>query len=188
MSRLILLPLLLAFALPATSGPFQRAAQVNDRLIAEALAGMGVSPDAPALRGAVPRAFQEIYPRERYDRFRLSRTQARAVAYIAMIVALESPHLVGPPPPVAYCVDLTEASFELSAAIPSQGGLFLTTAEKNTLRRASADIRRIAAQCGCFDVAEKALELNDFASQNMPDRRVVTQSIAELRRLAAHCG
>jgi Arc/MetJ family transcription regulator len=187
MKRSLPLLLLLAFSITGASAQTHRVIQANDRLIAEALLGMGVSPDSPAVAAAVPRAFGELYPRERYDRHRLSAIQARAVAYTAVIIATEYVPATQPVPVGPRCVDLVAAAYELAGEIPAGGGLFLSGLEKSIVRRDAADIRRLAAACGCFAVADKALELTALASESMPSRSTVIQTITELRRLAARC-
>jgi len=182
--------LLLAFVLASMADvqAQSRTSSFNDHQIAQALAGLGVSPDAPIMRGAVPRAFRELYPDRRYDRFRLTPIQARAVAYVAMLLALEAPRMMSPhEPEVAYCQDLSEAAYELSAAFPRQGGLFLGSDEITLLQRTANDIRRMASACGCYPVAELALELTDLAAEHMPDRSAVTDHITALRQAAMEC-
>ncbi|MFN3597626.1 MAG: hypothetical protein ACK41D_10190, partial [Rubricoccaceae bacterium] len=89
-----LLALLLALAPLATSAQ-PRLPQIavaasaqasNDRLVQEALLDLRLGQDRRT-RAAVPEAFAALWPRERYDRYRLTRTQARALALTAADLA-----------------------------------------------------------------------------------------------------
>lgn len=58
----------------------------NDRLVQEALSDLRLGQDR-RVRAAVPEAFAALWPRERYDRYRLSRMQARALVLTAADLA-----------------------------------------------------------------------------------------------------
>jgi len=80
-------PLLLWLALAAPV--LAQHATANDDLIADALSGLGVDPDGPAW-DAVPEAYAEVYSQASYDAYRLRPLQARAVAYVAVLLAAGS--------------------------------------------------------------------------------------------------
>lgn len=187
----LLLALVLFLAAPLAAQP--RVVLQNDRALTEALRGLGVAPDAPAVAAAVPEAFAAVYPNERYDRYRLSAIQALAVAHIAVVYAAQ--HRAAPYPGTPYpgtpsgyaCADATEALYELSAQIPEANNLFLSDREKQTLRSGAADVRRAASACGCAELAESALALEQFAGSMMPHRRAAIDRLRAMREQAAAC-
>ncbi len=61
-------------------------ASSNDRAVSEALAGFDVASNGAAW-DAVPSAFDALYPAARYDQTRLTRVQARAIAFTAVTLA-----------------------------------------------------------------------------------------------------
>jgi hypothetical protein len=197
MSRSIPLLLIFLIAAPALAQqtrPVERsAAPQNDRLIMEALQGLGVSPDGAAIGLSIPRAFAALYPQELYHAYRLTPIQARAVAYVTMLMATDLPpvprrdrEVVQPPPPGGGpCHEVHEAVYDLAGAVPASGSLFLSGAEKEALQRHGPEIRRMAMACGMYDIADASLELAGYATESMPSRSDVTDVLAELRRLLA---
>lgn len=182
----LLLALSLFLAAPVIAQP--RVVLQNDRALTEALRGLGVAPDAPAVAAAVPDAFAAVYPNERYDRYRLSAIQALAVAHIAVVYAAQQRAAPYPGTPSGYaCSDATELLFELSAQIPEANNLFLSDREKQTLRSGAADVRRAASACGCAELAESALALEQFAGSMMPHRRAAIDRLRAMREQAASC-
>lgn len=167
----------------------------NDRLIAQALEDLGVSPDGRVIEEAVEEAFSELYPRERYSSFRMNRTQARAIAYIAVLLAADGRRggLPDPrPDPRPYgCEEAVEQAYDLVAEIPRDGpgvGLFLDDDEKALIRRMAPDIRRAASGCGCTGLADAALDLERLArGTGLVNRSEALPLLDRLRARAAAC-
>ncbi len=81
------LVLFVLLAGPAAAQPARSsAASSNDRAVSEALAGFDVASTGAAW-DAVPAAFEALYPAARYDQTRLTRVQARAIAFTAVTLA-----------------------------------------------------------------------------------------------------
>ncbi len=191
-------PIAIAILVLAISGAAEaqthpsRTAAANDRQVAAALMGLGVEVSMDIHGGLVYRAFEELYPHERYDRFRLSPMQARAVAYVSLILAVAPGRDMYPVPhPVlpdhTFLAEVRSAVYDLAAAIPSRGSLFLSDDERGLMQRGAIEIGRMASQYGCGPLETAALELNDLANESMPERSEATTRIDELRRVAAEC-
>ncbi|HYE96140.1 MAG TPA: hypothetical protein VD962_08010 [Rubricoccaceae bacterium] len=168
----------------------------NDRLIAQALEDLGVSPDGRVIEAAVEEAFSQLYPRERYGSFRMNRTQARAIAYIAVLIAADGgrrgPSPVPIPTPGPYgCEEAVERTYDLVAEIPADPpgfGIFLTDDEKAAIRRMAPDIRRAAASCGCTGLADAALDLERLArNDGLVNRSDAMPLLERLRTQAVAC-
>lgn len=164
--------------------------QSNDRLVVEALHGLGVNVPLEIYGHHVLRAFSELYPQERYDRYRLTPMQARAVAYVSVIFA--AGNTVGHPMPPTHpdhglLGELREAVYNLATAIPARGSLFLTSDERQIIRETAPEIGRMATVYGCLPLADAALELNDLAAESMPDRAEAAGRIDQMRRIVADC-
>ena len=163
--------------------------QSNDRLMAEALRNLGVQTPFEVHRPHVMRAFSELYPQDRYDRYRLTPIQARAVAYTSLILAANNPapHPLPEYPNQRLIAELREAVYDLATAIPARGGLFLSTDERGIIRQAAPEIGRMATVYGCLPLADAALELNDLAAESMPGREDTAEAIDRMRRIVTEC-
>lgn len=185
MRSVIVVALLLLFAAPAIGQ------SANDRLISEALRAMDIAPSGWAIQDAVDEAFAELLPGERFNRYRINRTQARAIAYIAATIAAN--YDVGPandPPEYGDCSDAAEAAYDLVASIPPRGsgaGLFINDEEKEIIRDSAAEIRSMASSCGCFALADAALGLPNMVAETLPDRDDVVEALDDLRVAATSC-
>lgn len=184
--------LLLVGLTSAAQAQSQRAwmGQSNDRLVVEALHGLGVHIPLEVYSPHVLRAFSELYPQERYDRYRLTPIQARAVAYISLLFAANS-SVAHPYPPThpeqGLLAELREAVYNLATAIPARGSLFLSADERSIIRQAASEIGRIATIYGCLPLADAALELNELAAESMPNRDEAAGGIDQMRRIVAEC-
>ncbi len=190
-------PLLLAFVLAAPTlaqrgvGPAAPGSRGNDRLIREALVGLGVRPGGATIESAVDAAFEALLPGEDYRRYRLNAVQARAIAWTAVLLAAEGAAgpLPDPDPPAPVCYDVVQLVYDLAAAVPPRAyGLFLTDEEKQAARPLSTEIRRAASACGCYALADAALELDGMLASGLNvGREDVVEHIAGMRALAAAC-
>lgn len=184
------LPVILLFVGAACTSQAQGwIAQANDRLMTEAVHNLGVQTPLDSFRPHVMRAFSELYPHDRYDRYRLTPIQARAVAYTSLILAANNP--ARPPLPEysnqGLIAELREAVYDLATAIPARGSLFLSTDEREVVRHTVPEIGRMATVYGCLSLADAALELNDLAAESMPDREDIVEAINRMRRIVAEC-
>lgn len=161
----------------------------NTRLIRDALVALNVSPNSEIIDDAVHQAFSELLPGESFRRYRLNRTQAQAIAYIATTIAASS---VSSRPPAHHesCASAITATYDLAAAIPPDGpqaGLFVSTDEKEIVRAGAQEIRSLAVACGCYTLADAALVLPTLVDESLPDRDEVVATLDELRRIATAC-
>ena len=201
MRPLLLLVALLALAAPASA---QRTSpSYNDRAVERAVEDMGV--DYRQVRDAAYRAFDELYPDQRWSNYRLNQTQARAVAYIAVEWVMGPPVPGGnggghgwPPdhggadptyPNYGTCGDASARLYDLALAIPADRfSLFLSDEEAGRVRSDLGMIGRMAAECGCRPLSDGALALvRDIAGTNMVDRSDVVEGIDRLRAQADAC-
>ncbi len=200
--RPFLLLLVLAVAAPAYAQRFP-SRNTNDRLIEQAVTDLGGDVRQRGMTEAIQRAFAELYPDAgTSSRFRLSETQARAIAYIALEYAPRPYPGQGNGWPgngnggwpgqgnqYGQCRNVNERLYDLSIAIPEDRfSLFLDDDEIARLRTDLTAIGRDAASCGCRSVSDSALALlRQVNGDSMPRRANVIQSLDNLRRQAESC-
>jgi hypothetical protein len=143
----------------ATSAHAQNQTRQNDSRVGTALSGLGVDLDGRAW-GAVPAAFEALYPKEPYDDWSLSGLQARAVAYVALLIAVDgdTAGVVLPMQPV----DLrAEARALASIALSQLGGIV----PDNQRREVSDHFANAAGAAGRADCSVLATHLAYAARQ-----------------------
>ncbi len=138
-----------AAAQPARSS----AASSNDRAIGEALAGFDVASTGAAW-DAVPAAFEALYPNTRYAETRLTRVQARAVAFTAMTLAAGSrgpAYPTQPPgqPAQAPRERVLELTYRFLALIPTGNTALPAGPERASAAAQGAEAAGAAAAAGC---------------------------------------
>lgn len=137
------------------------AASANDRAVSEALAGFDVASDGAAW-DAVPAAFEALYPGTRYAQTRLTRVQARAIAFTAVTLAASARGRVVPsqpgypapgyPAPGPSAQTPRERALDLAfrflAVVPS-GASISAGPERSALVAQGAEAAGAAGAAGC---------------------------------------
>lgn len=145
--RLLLLASTFALATVAHAQDFTRQ---NDSRVSAALSGLGLDLDGRAW-GSVPYAFEALYPNETYDEWSLSGLQARAVAYVALLIAVDG-DTASVPLPVAP-VDLPARARALASAALSQLGGSLSQGQRPAVADLFGDAAGAAGEAGCAQLA-----------------------------------
>lgn len=214
-AALALALLLAAPALAQPQGQGQLRAR-NQTLVAQAAEAYGFTSArfTPAQEQAIGDAWEQLLPGENQRAYRLNRTQALAIAYVALVLRASPgrggwddaseddddfggrPGRPGGPggpggPGRAELREAISVAFELAAAIPSEtmsNGLFLTGPEIERIRSATPEIQRRAIAGGCTSLAGEASRLaQSVAGSTLPDRRVVATQIDRLENAARQC-
>lgn len=139
-----------AFGL-ATVAQAQDFTRQNDSRVSAALSGLGLDLDGRAW-GAVPNAFEALYPNVNYDEWSLSGLQARAVAYIALLIAVDG-DTAGVAAPAPQPIDLRAEARALASIALAQLGPPLPQAQREDVASHFVDAAGAAGEAGCSDLA-----------------------------------
>lgn len=136
------------------------------------------------------------------DRRALTRTQATAIVYMALVFPREAGDGYGDgygggrggygqenggwgrDPRPGRCTEVEQQAYELGNVVSGSGrntGLFVSDAEKVRARSLARTIQQGALQCGNRDAADVAGEIMRELADNLPERSEIGQRVAELK-------
>lgn len=206
----LVLALVLLGAAPAAShaqasygsGRVERVVRV-DRQTEEALRYYGYNPNRLTREQsfALDRARADLLGHG-WDRRAISRTQATAIVYMALVFPRERGRYgqqgggydgrgdYGEPggygrPGYGRCQDAEAQAYELGNVVSASardGGLFVGDPEKGQARALARRVQQGAVQCGRSDAADLAGEIIEELSRPLPERAGIVRSIADLKR------
>lgn len=141
------------------------------------------------------------------DRRALSRTQATAIVYMALVFPREEGRYgrhgggygdyegrggygqpnggFGREPRPGRCQEVEAQAYELGNVVSASardGGLFVSDPEKGQARSLARRIQQGAVQCGRTDAADVADEIIEELSRPLPERSGIARQVAELKR------
>ena len=166
-------------------------ASANDRALSEALAGFDVASDGAAW-DAVPAAFAALYPGTAYAQTRLTRVQARAIAFTAVTLAAGArsggpgyPAQPATPAPSAQtprerALDL---AFRFLAVVPS-GSSLRAGPERAALVAQGSEAAGAAGAAGCTDLGNA---LSALTGRLRSTGFVFSSDVAEAQNAAGGC-
>lgn len=203
--RAPLLLLLALVALPCAAQPYRGNLSPNEQLVRRALDDMGADYAQREVRDAVADAFDELYPEYRWSSYRLSETQAHAVAFTALgmldYTFTADPPYSRPRPTLvprptgnnggygSRCANAQQRLYDLALYLPpNEFRLFLTSEQRDRVRAELSAIGREASACGCRPLSEGALNaLRQMEGTSMPELADTVARIDALRNLADQC-
>lgn len=136
------------------------------------------------------------------DRRGLTRTQATAIVYMALVFPREARNDGrdgygddrggygqtnggwGREPRPGRCTEVEQQAYELGNVVSGSArnaGLFVSDAEKVRARSLARGIQQGALQCGNRDAADVAGEIIEELAENLPERSEIGQRVAELK-------
>ena len=142
--------LLLATCVLAPHAHAQDYTRQNDSRVGTALYGLGVDMDGPAW-GSVLDAFEALYPEVDYSLVPLSSIQARAVAYVAVLYAVDG-EAAGATRPVPQTNLYADARARAALALASVGG-YVAGPARDELADRFGEAAAAAGEAGCGDLA-----------------------------------
>jgi hypothetical protein len=140
---------------------------------------------------ALEDAFRQLFPNQHPQRYRLNRTQADALVYIALLQPDERGRGRGGVPGRASCDTAGLIVYELGDMLGDQyrdhprgrPGTPLTRDEQDELRSGARQIHQLALRCGNRALAEEADALAALAGQRRTDRAQVERQIRRMKTL-----
>ncbi len=165
-------------------------ASANDRAVSEALAGFDVASDGAAW-DAVPAAFDALYPNTRYAQTRLTRVQARAIAFTAVTLAAgrrgpsgpSGPGYPLPGDPVSSQERARDLAFRFFAGL-SGGSSVPSGAERDAAVALGTEAAGVAGAAGCTDLASA---LSSLTSRVRRGGTLFSSDLDAARRSAGEC-
>ena len=203
-ATLAALALAITAAQPAVSQQ-QQARTRNHAMVAQAAEAYGFDAGrmTAAQERAIDDAWERLLPGEDSRTYRLNRTQAMAIAYVALVLQAqpgrggwdeEGPARPGRPGRGRDDGGAMDAAiqtiYDLAGVIPHStiNGVFLSAPEKERIRRDAPEIQRLALRGSCTPLADEASRLSQATAGSAPaDRRVVANLLERMKTAAQSC-
>lgn len=129
---------------------------------------------------ALDATFRQLFPEQDARRYRLNRTQASALVYMALVLPRD---VVGSRPGRAYCDDLGALVRRMSDDFLRDNrnrSRYLDRYEQDVLLRDAREVEQAARRCDHRSVEDEARTLVRIASQRSVERE---QAIRQIQRL-----
>lgn len=152
------------------------------RELEDALRGHGFRPDRLTRRdmNALDRTFAQLFPEQDARRYRLNRTQASALVYMALVQPRD---VVGSRPGHSFCDDLGSLVRRMSDDFLRDNrnrSRYLDRYERDVLLRDARELEQAARRCDFRSVEDESRTLVRIASQRTVERE---QAIRQIQRL-----